>query len=240
LHFAPSLVRAIHACPLQEIATHTFSHYYCLEDGQTAAEFAADLQSARAIAAARGIELQSIVFPRNQVNTQHLTSLMEAGIQCFRGTAPCALHDAADFATQRRPYKRALRLADAYLPIFGNDVVDWPVPVFGELYELKASRYFRPYTPSLSYLAGRAIHRIKSGMDLAAREGRIYHLWFHPEDFGLYPEENLALLSQVVDFYLHLRAIYGMQSLSMIDAVAAVSSQSPFRCIPDSAAHVAV
>jgi 5-carboxymethyl-2-hydroxymuconic-semialdehyde dehydrogenase len=35
----------------QEIATHTFCHYYCLEDGQTAAAFAADL--AAAVAAAR-------------------------------------------------------------------------------------------------------------------------------------------------------------------------------------------
>src|SRR4051794_5101719 len=39
LHFAPSLIRQIVAAPGQEVGTHTFSHYYCLEEGQTAADF---------------------------------------------------------------------------------------------------------------------------------------------------------------------------------------------------------
>ena len=34
LHFAPSLIAAIQRTPRQEIATHTFSHYYCLAPGQ--------------------------------------------------------------------------------------------------------------------------------------------------------------------------------------------------------------
>ena len=32
-HYAPSLIRKIKSTPFQEIATHTFSHYYCLEPG---------------------------------------------------------------------------------------------------------------------------------------------------------------------------------------------------------------
>src|SRR5437763_5140944 len=35
LHFAPSLIRAVAATAGQEVATHTFSHFYCLEPGQT-------------------------------------------------------------------------------------------------------------------------------------------------------------------------------------------------------------
>ena len=38
-HFGLSLVRRIKDCPHQEIGTHTFSHYYCLEDGQTPEHF---------------------------------------------------------------------------------------------------------------------------------------------------------------------------------------------------------
>lgn len=34
LHFAPSLLETIRATDRQEIASHTFSHYYCLEPGQ--------------------------------------------------------------------------------------------------------------------------------------------------------------------------------------------------------------
>ncbi|MGI9421325.1 MAG: hypothetical protein ACR2RA_26145, partial [Geminicoccaceae bacterium] len=40
-HYGRSLLRRIGACPGQEIGTHTFSHYYCLEEGQTIDEFRA-------------------------------------------------------------------------------------------------------------------------------------------------------------------------------------------------------
>lgn len=225
LHFAPSLIRSIQACPFQEIATHTFSHYYCCEPGQTTAQFEADLQSACCIARAYGIQLQSIVFPRNQVNREVLPVLAKYGIRSFRGTARSWLHDASSFACQRRLYKRALRLADAYVPIAGNDVVDWPVEIADHLYELPASRYFRPYTPSLGVLAERALHRIKTGMELAARTGRVYHLWFHPEDFGCYPNENLALFSEVIEHFRQLRERYGMSSLSMAGLVEAATGE---------------
>ncbi len=223
LHFAPSLIRRIQGCPLQEIGTHTFSHYYCCEPGQTTAQFEADLQSAVRIAGARGISLRSIVFPRNQVNREVLPVLVKHGIDNFRGTARSWLHDASSFASQRRLHKRALRLADAYLPIAGEDVVDWPVKVANHPYDLRASRYFRPYTPSLAALSGRALRRIKDGMDLAARTGRVYHIWFHPEDFGCYPNENLTLFNQVIEHFRQLREEYGMCSLSMAGVVDATA-----------------
>ena len=227
LHFAPSLIRRIQECPRQEIGTHTFSHYYCLEPGQTVAQFSADLQSACRIAQTRGIELRSIVFPRNQVNPALLSTLSQQGIKCFRGTARSWLHDASSFARQRLPYKRALRLADAYLPIAGSDVVAWPIKVSEDLYEMHASRYFRPYTSGLAALTGHALRRIKQGMELAARTGRCYHIWFHPEDFGLYPNENLTLFAEVLKYYMQFRDQYGMQSLSMADALeAALQSDS--------------
>ena len=223
LHFAPSLIRKIQACPQQEIATHTFSHYYCCEAGQTTAQFEADLHSACRIARARGIRLQSIVFPRNQVNRDVLAVLSKYGIRSFRGTARSWLHAASSFARQRQLHKRALRLADAYLPIAGSDVVDWPLESSDRVYELYASRYFRPYTPILGSLAGLALNRIKQGMDLAARSGRVYHVWFHPEDFGCYPNENLSLFGQVIQQFRRLRQEYGMTSLSMTGVVDAVS-----------------
>ena len=46
-HYGYSLLKNIAACPNQEIGTHTFSHYYCLEDGQNLQEFTADLQAAK-------------------------------------------------------------------------------------------------------------------------------------------------------------------------------------------------
>ncbi|MFL6448760.1 MAG: polysaccharide deacetylase family protein [Bryobacteraceae bacterium] len=218
LHFAASLIRAIDSCPYQEIGSHTFSHYYCLEPGQTRPQFEADLASARHIADARNIKLRSLVFPRNQVNREFIPILKEQGIQCFRGTSRGWVHSASAFGNQRQWHKRAIRLADSYVPLLGTDVVDWPHEAFSEVSELTASRYFRPYSGGPSQVTARAVERIGRGLKLAAEAGKVYHLWFHPEDFGTYPEENLELLGQVLDQFEQLRGRYGMRSLSMSDA----------------------
>ena len=84
-----SLLKLIGARPRQEIATHTFSHFYCLENGGDTEAFRADLAAAQAAASRRGIALTSIVFPRNQVSPQHLRVCREAGLTAFRGNEAC-------------------------------------------------------------------------------------------------------------------------------------------------------
>ena len=61
--YAPSLIRQIAETPGQEIGSHTFCHYYCQENGQTAQQFAADLRAAKKIAAAKGYDVKSLVLP---------------------------------------------------------------------------------------------------------------------------------------------------------------------------------
>ena len=39
LCFAPKLIKQLKDFPKQELATHTYSHYYCLEEGQSALTF---------------------------------------------------------------------------------------------------------------------------------------------------------------------------------------------------------
>lgn len=83
-HFARSLLDAIAATPDQEIASHTFSHYYCLERGQTLAQFRADLLAARSIGAEFGAVIGSLVLPRNQWNPAYASVLAELGVQAYR------------------------------------------------------------------------------------------------------------------------------------------------------------
>lgn len=78
LHFAPDLVRKIACTPGQELATHTFSHFCCLEPGQTSADFDADLEVAQNLATPFG-GVRSLVFPRNQYNARIATSSFAAG-----------------------------------------------------------------------------------------------------------------------------------------------------------------
>ncbi len=76
-HYAPSLIRMISSFPGQEIGTHTFSHYYCLERGQDADTFRADLEAAREAARKYGLTLESLVFPRNQYSPESLSVCKE-------------------------------------------------------------------------------------------------------------------------------------------------------------------
>jgi hypothetical protein len=54
-------------------------------------------------------------------------------------------------------------------------------------------------------------------MEEAARLGAVYHLWWHPHNFGNNVRDNVAFLRRILSHYRHLHRIYGMQSLNMID-----------------------
>ena len=51
-----------------------------------------------------------------------------------------------------------------------------------------------------------------------AMRGEIFHLWWHPEDFGRNSERNLQFLRRVLAGFESLRREFGMLSLSMREA----------------------
>jgi hypothetical protein len=223
LHFAPSLINLIRAYPRQEIGTHTFSHYYPLERGQSKAAFAADLRAAKEIALRYGIELRSIVFPRNQVNDDYEDVLKQVGILCYRGNRSSLLARHGDGGDGR--LARAVRLADAYAPITGSHLVSWSdVPQPSGLCNLPSSMFLRPYMPRFRSGDGLRLRRICRFLDAAAGTNRIFHLWWHPHNFGAHTEENLAFLKTILKHYCELRDRHGMQSLGMAKAATVASA----------------
>ncbi|GMG80905.1 polysaccharide deacetylase family protein [Paralimibaculum aggregatum] len=217
-HFGLSLIREIAAAPGQEIATHSFSHFYCLEPGATRAAFAADLAAARAAAAAEGIRLRSIVFPRNQVCAEGLAACREAGIGIFRGNEDHRFYRAEAASTESLA-KRAGRLADSYVNISGRHG-HRPRRVAG-LVDIPASRFLRPWSRRLAPLEGLRMGRILGAMRAAATAGEIFHLWFHPHNFGANAEANFAVLDRILAEAVRLRAAHGWPALTMAEAAEA-------------------
>ena len=125
LHYATSLIEQIGRAARQEIATHTYAHYYCGEAGQSLDTFRADLRAAVEIAARRGFALRSIVFPRNQHNPGYDEVLLEMGIVAFRGNPPSYAWRFSDGAGGRRAGKRLARLADSYVGLGGPSTTPW-------------------------------------------------------------------------------------------------------------------
>ena len=212
--FCPELIKQIQQCPGQEIGTHTFSHYYCLEPGQTQDEFKADLKAAIEVAQQVNLKTESLVFPRNQYNEEYLTTIAELGLTNYRGNEPNWLHD-WDNGKGNKIERRFLRLADAYLPITGHNCYSLEQLKSAYPINVPASRFLRPYSATLKSLDPLKLHRIKKDLDYAAQEGLMYHLWWHPHNFGVDLAKNLDFLQKVLEHYQLLNKKHDMQSLSM-------------------------
>lgn len=215
-HFAPSLLREIAKTPRQEIATHTFSHYYCLEPGQTPQQFEADLEAAAKIGEDFGDTCKSIVFPRNQLAPEHLDVLKRRGVRAYRSNGT---HWAYRAQLEEPAPRRLFRLADAYVPLSGARANARPSPTPTDtIVDVPASAFLRPYSPKLRHLDPLRRRRLTRAMTTAARSGRLFHLWWHPHNFGRHPRESLAFLDSLLDSFADLRRRYGMESLTMADA----------------------
>ena len=214
LYFAPDLVEYLKGFSFIEIGTHTFCHYYCYEKGQTIEQFEADLKTALAVAKNKGIKMNSIVFPRNQVSKEYLSVCAKYGIETYRGNAEIFFTKPKNSIEMWR--NRLGRLVDSYVKIGGNtsyspDSVDSDeCPL-----NIKASRFFRPYSRKLALLEPLKLRRIKSEILYAAQHNEIYHLWWHPHNFGSNMEKNLSNLEEVLKSYAKCREEYGMASMTM-------------------------
>jgi peptidoglycan/xylan/chitin deacetylase (PgdA/CDA1 family) len=224
--YAPSLIKEIQRTPHQEIGTHTFSHYYCLEDGQDVTSFSHDLDAAYRAASLLGIELRSIVFPRNQINADYLPACAARGITSYRGTGPAWIHRVAK-KSDERVVRRALRVVDSYTTVFGHNTVPMEeLEAQRAPYNLPGTRHFRPALMETTALRNRAISRILTALDHAVKHRHLFHLWFHPEDFCKNTDDTLNALRKVVEHYSALRAAYQIESFSMSELAERLAASS--------------
>lgn len=213
--FAPELVDQIRNTPYQEMATHTFSHYYCREGGQDLVQFKYDLQAARRIAARLGIELHSLVFPRNQLDEPYLKICAEEGIKTVRSN-PVDWFWNMDIA--EKPMKRLFRAADAYLPVGTKTSYKLSSLTLkdGLPLSIPASRLLRPVHSGKKLLNTMRLKRILREMTAAAKAKECYHLWWHPNNFGGDPVQSMIDLEIIIKHYKMLEAKWGMASMSML------------------------
>lgn len=217
LHFAPSLIEAIRKTPRQEIGSHTFSHYCALEPGQTFEAFDADLAAAVAIGRARGIALRSLVMPRHQSRNDYLPAYRKHGIEVHRGNEPNRLNAPRAGASESLVV-RGTRLLDSFVDLTGASTFEWAAcQAVDGLHDVPESRFLRPYSPRLRFAEPLRKRRIRHGMEEAARSGRLYHLWWHPHNFGSEMQENLKNLQAVLRIYETLRDKHGFQSYGMAE-----------------------
>jgi peptidoglycan/xylan/chitin deacetylase (PgdA/CDA1 family) len=215
-HFAPQLIAQIKEMPEQEIGTHTFCHYYCLEEGQTITDFAEDIKAAIAIAQKNGLTIKSIVFPRNQFNDDYLKLCASFGITSVRGNETSWLYEARTGANES-VIRRALRLVDAYLNISGMHCYTDDYMARAKPYNIPSSRFLRQYKSALKFFEPLRLRRIKNAMTYAAKNNLTYHLWWHPHNFGINQEQNFAFLDKILAHYNTLQHKYNLTNYTMAE-----------------------
>ena len=224
-YFAPNLIQMILETPNQELASHTFSHYYCKEEqvdeSDCSKAFAADIAAQKNVAAEFSHKkVRSLVFPRNQWTKEASALLAQKGYEVYRGTENNFIYQSKSEVQKTKSLLRALRLLDSYVNITGTHTYKLEEAQHEEipLINVPSSRFLRPYSPKLSLFESLRLRRIQNAMTHAAKNGKIFHLWWHPHNFGINQKENFAFLEKLLKHYKRLHEQYGMQSYNMIEA----------------------
>lgn len=212
------LIKKIKNVSGQEIGTHTYSHFYCLEDGPNLIAFEEDIKKAIAIAGKYDLEISSIIFPRNQYNYENLKICYELGIKVYRGNEE-NFSQKPSSEKNLTFFMRFARFIDTYMNVFGHKVTYKIETTTSGLVNIPASFFFRPYGRFGQILEYFKIRRYKKAMLSAAKTNGIIHFWWHPHNFGVNQQKNLEQLEIILKYYKYLNRVYGMDSLNMREIV---------------------
>ncbi len=206
--YGRSLVERLLESPVpQELGCHSFSHVIFGDPGCSRAAAESEVRACLGLARELGVTLRSFAFPRNSVG--HLDVLREHGFTCFRGAEPTwhrgggmqgTLRRAghlSDVVTARRP--------PAIVPELVNGLVNIPASMM----------YFPMHGRRRHIPVSLRVRRTLKGIERAARERRVFHLWFHPTDLAEETDSMLAGLDEIFTEVARSRELGEIEVLSM-------------------------
>jgi peptidoglycan/xylan/chitin deacetylase (PgdA/CDA1 family) len=205
--YGRDIVDAVLACPVpQEVGSHSFSHVIVDDPACTPEVFGSELAAAGRVAADRGVELRSFVYPRNSIG--QIERLAEHGYRSYRGGRP-----AAPFAGRRGWQRRALTLVDKLRPLPGSATL--PARHGSGVWNVPQTYLFAPATTGRRLPPALWARRPRARLRQAARDRSLFHLWFHPYNVTADPERALAALEVVCREAARLRDAGRLDVLTM-------------------------
>lgn len=209
LFFARSLVRRIQECPVpQEIGSHSFSHVIFGDAGCSRDTADSELRACVAAARELGIELRSFAFPRNSVG--HLDVLKTRLLVAFRGPGP-------RWYEQQEPPGLAARLARVTDVLLARQppVVE-PRYTQEGLWDLPGSMIYQPMHGLRRFIPlALRVERARKGLAAAARQKKLFHLWFHPTNLADESEAMFEGLRRILEEAEALRDAGRLETLPM-------------------------
>ena len=203
----------------QEIATHTYSHLLCIEEGVTINEIRQDIEMAISVGSQYNDLIKSIIFPRNQYSSNIVDVCAEYGISSYRGLGPGVHRHPRRSRSMSRGFK-ALRYLDGMLNLTGHKVHRILKRTDSGIWNLPDSFFVNGPLLSNKFTAYLVKRRVCEAMLSAAKTNSLCHLWFHPHNFGVDTEKRLSELEEILKWYKVLNGMYGMVNRSMLELVA--------------------
>jgi hypothetical protein len=141
-----------------------------------------------------GVTLKSFIFPRNSVG--HLDVLAQNGFSAYRGWTP------AWFTRFPGRFRQLARLVDSVVPVAPPAVSPRRT---GPMWDLPAS-YFYPHRDGWAkYIpVGISVRKSRLGLERAARQRAMFHLWFHPFNLASDPD---GLLKGLEEIFIHVNRL---------------------------------
>jgi hypothetical protein len=203
------------ASPTQEIGSHSFCHLPYSETHTRRAAVKADISTAKALHARRGLPFEVFIFPRNVIGYRDL--LAQAGVRVYRGNTP-RWYDAIPF----RPLRRLLNLSAFVLaappPTVRPSVDEVGMVNVPDSMLLLGRNGLRSLIPSQ-----RLVSMGRAGVDRAVERREIFHLWFHPSNFAHKMDEQFQVLEEILRYAHELRKKNQLKNLTLGDVLKTVS-----------------
>lgn len=198
LRFGYGIIEATQAATADhEIACHSFSHveFGSVDTSQALAR--AEIEASIRAARDYDIKFDSFIFPRNKVAYRDI--LADYGFTCYRGHSQERRSNSPLMRTAQKLVRATITappLVEPYIDEYG--LVDVPA----SMYLFGLEDHLR--TAAETVWGDPMFELAKRGIDRAAKNGGLFHLWFHPNDL-IDPEDNdrvkrvLAYLASVRD-----------------------------------------
>lgn len=182
----------------QEIGSHSFTHPVFGDPGCSRECAASEVARCVQEAAALGITLRSFVFPRNVAG--HADVLRANGFTCWRGLEPTWWRG----ARVPGPVSRLAHLAEVAVARTPPTVL--PVRDRHGLWNIPSSCSFLPIDGVRRLIPlSQRVERCVRGIDQAALDRRISHLYLHPINLASDPAGMVRALGDVLEHAARLR-----------------------------------
>lgn len=189
------IIKMIQKTKDQEIGCHSFSHLIFNEKKCSPKKAQEEIKNCLQVAKKSGIKFKSFVYPQNKIG--HLKLLEKNGFSSFRGVEP--------YWFNKIPKgQKPLQILDFLLLL--PPPVSEPAKDPSGLINIPGSMLYVSMRGLRKFIPIKIrVIKAKKGLDQAAQERKIFHLWFHPVDFARETERMFLGFKEILQYAASLR-----------------------------------